>query len=72
MMEQDSLEYRVRRRAELKQFLGMNHIAEHVARVVATQDAQAAAAHLHLRVAAARHTAGDILGIAGMRKREGN
>ncbi|WP_205191551.1 hypothetical protein [Burkholderia sp. LMG 13014] len=50
----------------------MNHIAEHVARVVATQDAQAAAAHLHLRVAAARHTAGDILGMAGCRILEWN
>jgi hypothetical protein len=72
MMEQDSLEYRVRRRAELKGFLGMDCIAGHVARVLATQDAQAAAAHLHLRVAAARHTAGDIMGLAGLRKREGN
>lgn len=70
MMVLDSLEYRVRRRAELRQFLGMNHITEHVARVIRVQDAQTAAAHLHLRIAAARCSAGDIIGMAGIRNRE--
>jgi hypothetical protein len=71
-MLKESLDYRVRRRAELKSHLGMSHIAAHVAAVERSQRNQNDAAHLHLRVIAGRHSCGDIHGLAGIRNPEGN
>lgn len=53
-MPKDTLEYRVRRRAELAQHLGMPHINAHVALVERTKKNQLAADHVALRARAAR------------------
>ncbi len=54
-MERDSLEYRVRRRAELRSHLGMLGIGRHVAEVDRAAQFQVLANHLALRVRGQRH-----------------
>lgn len=53
-MDQTSLEYRVRRRSELRNHLGMAHIRQHIGEVDRAARGQVCANHIALRVWGAR------------------